>query len=40
MITNEKAMELLKEAGVLLEGHFLLTSGRHSEGCGLSSTRM
>lgn len=31
MITNEKAMALLKEAGVLLEGHFLLTSGRHSE---------
>jgi orotate phosphoribosyltransferase len=31
MITNEKALELLKEAGVLLEGHFLLTSGRHSE---------
>lgn len=31
MITNEKAMELLKEAGVLLEGHFLLTSGRHSD---------
>ena len=30
MITNEKALELLKEAGVLLEGHFLLTSGRHS----------
>ena len=23
-------MEILKEAGVLLEGHFLLTSGRHS----------
>lgn len=31
MITNEKALELLKDAGVLLEGHFLLTSGRHSE---------
>ena len=30
MITNEKALELLKDAGVLLEGHFLLTSGRHS----------
>jgi orotate phosphoribosyltransferase len=30
MITNEKALELLKEAGVLLEGHFLLTSGLHS----------
>lgn len=30
MITNERVMEILKEAGVLLEGHFLLTSGRHS----------
>ncbi|NLY43041.1 MAG: orotate phosphoribosyltransferase [Clostridiaceae bacterium] len=30
MITQERALEILKEAGVLLEGHFLLTSGRHS----------
>lgn len=30
MITRERVLEILKEAGVLLEGHFLLTSGRHS----------
>lgn len=30
MITRERVMDILKEAGVLLEGHFLLTSGRHS----------
>ena len=30
MISNERTLEILKEAGVLLEGHFLLTSGRHS----------
>jgi orotate phosphoribosyltransferase len=30
MITSERVLEILKEAGVLLEGHFLLTSGRHS----------
>jgi len=30
-MTKERVMEILKEAGVLLEGHFLLTSGRHSE---------
>lgn len=30
MLTNERIVEILKEAGVLLEGHFLLTSGRHS----------
>ena len=30
MITEERVMEILKEAGVLLEGHFLLTSGKHS----------
>ncbi len=29
-MTQERVMEILKEAGVLLEGHFLLTSGRHS----------
>ena len=30
MLTQERVTEILKEAGVLLEGHFLLTSGRHS----------
>ncbi len=30
MITDERVIEILKEAGVLLEGHFRLTSGRHS----------
>lgn len=30
MLTQERILEILKEAGVLLEGHFLLTSGRHS----------
>lgn len=30
MITQERVLEILKEAGVLLEGHFRLTSGRHS----------
>lgn len=30
MITQERITEILKEAGVLLEGHFKLTSGRHS----------
>ena len=30
MLTQERAMEILKEAGVLLEGHFRLTSGKHS----------
>ncbi|WP_262396756.1 orotate phosphoribosyltransferase [Zongyangia hominis] len=30
MITRERVLEVLKEAGVLLEGHFLLTSGKHS----------
>ena len=30
MIAQERVMEILKEAGVLLEGHFRLTSGRHS----------
>ena len=29
-MTKERALAILKEAGVLLEGHFLLTSGRHS----------
>ncbi len=30
MLTRERVEEILKEAGVLLEGHFLLTSGKHS----------
>lgn len=30
MLTQERVLEILKEAGVLLEGHFLLTSGKHS----------
>ncbi|MBC8569660.1 orotate phosphoribosyltransferase [Oscillospiraceae bacterium NSJ-54] len=29
-MTRERVLEVLKEAGVLLEGHFLLTSGKHS----------
>ena len=30
-MTKEKILELFKETGVMLEGHFLLTSGRHSD---------
>lgn len=30
MMTQKRALEIFKEAGVLLEGHFKLTSGRHS----------
>ena len=30
MITNERVEEILREINVLQEGHFLLTSGRHS----------
>jgi len=30
MITNERATEVLEQAGVLQTGHFKLTSGRHS----------
>lgn len=30
MLTQERIIEILKEAQVLQEGHFLLTSGRHS----------
>lgn len=30
MISRDRVTEILMEAGVLLEGHFLLTSGRHS----------
>ncbi len=28
---KERVLEIFKESGVLLEGHFTLTSGRHSE---------
>ncbi len=31
MITDTELLELLKKTGALLEGHFLLTSGRHSD---------
>ncbi len=31
MLTRERVEDVLKKAGVLLEGHFLLTSGRHSD---------
>lgn len=31
MLTKEKIIEIFKETGVMLEGHFLLTSGRHSD---------
>ncbi len=30
MVSDERIIEILKEAGVLQEGHFRLTSGRHS----------
>jgi len=30
MLTRERVEEVLSDAGVLLNGHFLLTSGRHS----------
>ncbi|MBQ3076945.1 MAG: orotate phosphoribosyltransferase [Clostridia bacterium] len=30
-MNNEQVIALLKEAGAFLEGHFLLTSGRHSD---------
>jgi orotate phosphoribosyltransferase len=30
MLNHEDAMTLLRESGAILEGHFLLTSGRHS----------
>ena len=33
MLSQERVMEILKEAGVLLEGHFKLTSGKHGSGC-------
>lgn len=31
MVNEKRVIEVLKEAGVLKEGHFLLTSGRHSD---------
>lgn len=30
MLQREEIIEILKKTGVMLEGHFLLTSGRHS----------
>ncbi len=30
-MTKEKALQVFRETGVMLEGHFLLTSGRHSD---------
>ncbi|MBZ4668438.1 MAG: orotate phosphoribosyltransferase [Epulopiscium sp.] len=30
MLNKDRVLEILRETGVLLEGHFLLTSGRHS----------
>lgn len=30
MISKERVVEILKDSNVLLEGHFILTSGRHS----------
>ena len=30
MLTNDDALQIFKEAGALLEGHFLLASGYHS----------
>jgi orotate phosphoribosyltransferase len=30
MLSSERVTQILKEADVLLEGHFLLTSGKHS----------
>jgi len=31
MVTEERAGEILERVGVLLNGHFILTSGRHSD---------
>ncbi len=31
MLSREKILEIFKETNVMLEGHFLLTSGRHSD---------
>lgn len=31
MLTEDEVLQALKDSGALLEGHFLLTSGRHSQ---------
>ncbi|MGI6154089.1 MAG: orotate phosphoribosyltransferase, partial [Christensenellaceae bacterium] len=31
MLTKEEIVQIFKEKEVMLEGHFLLTSGRHSD---------
>ena len=31
MLTDQQIIDILKEANALMEGHFLLTSGRHSD---------
>lgn len=31
MITQDQVLDIFKENGVMLEGHFILTSGRHSD---------
>ena len=31
MLTKEQVLAILKEREAVLEGHFLLTSGRHSD---------
>lgn len=31
MLSQDQIVDILKEAGAFLEGHFLLTSGRHSD---------
>lgn len=31
MLNQEQALDLFRKSGALLEGHFLLTSGRHSD---------
>ncbi|HBG55578.1 MAG TPA: orotate phosphoribosyltransferase, partial [Ruminococcaceae bacterium] len=30
-MTQQRALQIFEEAGVLMKGHFLLTSGRHSD---------
>ena len=30
-MNKEEILKIFKETGVMLEGHFLLTSGRHSD---------
>ncbi|MGI6677510.1 MAG: orotate phosphoribosyltransferase [Dehalobacterium sp.] len=31
MLSKEQALKIFKESGAMLEGHFLLTSGKHSD---------